>query len=101
MYDWDDNAEICGNCRFWQLGGYQYDWAGSEPQGNAGHNCDGDAAECRRRSPVGVRSSSPGANGLWPHTEKRDSCGEFERRAKPFRRERQPTTDITGAPLRT
>jgi hypothetical protein len=101
MYDWDDSAEICGNCRFWQLGGYQHSWPGCAPQGNAGTHMNGDAGECRRRSPFGITSPSPAANGLWPHTAKTDFCGEFERRAKTFRYQHAPHTDITGVPLST
>lgn len=95
---WDDAASVCGNCRHWQLQGYQHDWPGCEPLGQGGHGGNGSASECRRRSPIAIRDGV-GPNSVWPQTAKDDSCGEFEIRLKSFRRDRGPRTDITGAPL--
>lgn len=100
--DWKDDAEVCGNCKHWALGGYQHDWPGSTPLGNAGNQCDGREGDCRRRAPIGIQDHSPSRNAVWPRTSTMDTCGEFEKRPQTFRRLREEyrPTDITGAALR-
>ncbi len=82
MYDWNDRAALCGNCRHWPLGGYQHDWEGCAPSGNAGS----DSSDCRRRAPLKGQWGPE-----WPRTRMGDSCGEFELRPETHRRLRQST----------
>lgn len=88
MDDWDKSKQVCGNCKHWALQGYQHDWDGAEPLGASGYGLDGSAGECLRHAPIAVGANSPGKTAVWPKTEKRDTCGDFERR---------PTTVSTGA----
>jgi hypothetical protein len=79
--NWNSKVECCGNCAFWPLGNYQHDWAGAEPFGIGGHHTDGSVSECRRHAPRDLnRDRYPGATRLFPMTEKRDFCGDFELR---------------------
>lgn len=77
---WNTKVECCGNCAFWPLGGFQHDWKGAEPLGISGYSTDGTVSECRRHAPIGLKEDSPGATRRFPKTEKRDFCGDFERR---------------------
>lgn len=63
--------ERCGLCRFWPLSGYGE--ANNIESGLAGS----DRSECRRRAPVAM---SRGDQPIWPWIDKREWCGEFEKR---------------------
>lgn len=98
MNNWDERARLCGNCAFWPLQGYQFDWQGSEPLGTAGYATDGTVSDCRKAAPIGVSRDSPGKTAVWPKTERTDCCGDFQRRPQTHRRERP---DLQKRPMIT
>lgn len=81
MSDWKLSTICCGNCAFWPLAGYQHDWKGAEPLGCGGPGTDGSISECRRRAPIGFEPARyPSRTAIFPETNKRDHCGDFEAR---------------------
>lgn len=84
--DWNRNAKMCGNCRFWPLspcGRVQWDSGDNRlhPNGVGGHACDGTVSDCRRHAPVAVKYDMRlHGDAHWPTTKFHEGCGDFEAR---------------------
>lgn len=85
--DWDKNAKLCGNCRFWSLGNFQHDWEGAMPIGAGGREYGGSDSDCRKRAPIRemgyhtIRGEKvPVPHTAFPQTSVKDWCGDFESR---------------------